>query len=83
MRGVRVGGPIVVIVIGLIFALAITGEIPGVDLNMIGWIVAVAGVLWIVLDVTLNRSHTSVTEVKESRDRKGARVRREERREGP
>lgn len=85
MRAVRLGGPLTLVVIGLILALAITSNIQGINLNVIGWIVAGAGVVWFVLDYTLNRSGT--TEVVESRGRDAEgreitqRVRKEERRE--
>lgn len=82
MRGIRVGGQIFVIVIGLILALAITGEIPGVDLNMIGWIVAGAGVVWLILDLSLNRARTPVTRQPDARGRHEG-PRSEDSRRGP
>lgn len=60
MRGGRIGGQIFVMVVGLILALAVTGEIPGLDINAIGWIVFAAGVLWMILDLTLNRGRVPV-----------------------
>ena len=46
--------------LGLILALAVTDAISGVDLTMIGWILALAGVLVIALTaVQANRSRRS------------------------
>ena len=46
--------------LGLILALAVTDAISGVDLTMIGWILALAGVLVIVLTaVQANRARRS------------------------
>jgi hypothetical protein len=50
--------------LGLILALAVTDSINNVDLTMVGWILALAGLLVIVLTaVQLNRSRrtTAVT----------------------
>ena len=42
--------------VGLILALAVTDQINGVDLTMVGWILALVGVLALVLTaVTANR----------------------------
>ena len=77
MRAIRVGGPIVLAVIGLILALAVRGSIPGVDLTMVGWILFAAGLVWLVIEVLVNRPRSRVTEVHESRA-PGEAVRREE-----
>lgn len=43
------------LVVGLILALAVNEQVQGVDLTMVGWIMAVVGALIIVLSVvTLN-----------------------------
>lgn len=82
MRAVRVGGPIALIVIGLILALAVADMLSGVDLTMIGWIVAGAGAVWLVLELVMNRPRSRVTEARESSGGiAGAPVRREEYRE--
>jgi membrane protein implicated in regulation of membrane protease activity len=50
--------------VGLILALAVTDSINGVDLTMVGWILAAAGVLCIVLvaaTAASRRRSTSVT----------------------
>lgn len=44
------------LVVGLVLALAVTDQVNGVDLTMIGWIMALVGLAIIVLTaVTLNR----------------------------
>ncbi len=43
--------------VGLILALAVTDQINGVDLTMVGWILALVGILALVLTaVTANRA---------------------------
>lgn len=82
MRAVRVGGPIVLAVIGLILALAVSDAIPGVDLTMVGWILFGAAVIWLALELIMNRPRARVTEVRESRAGiDGGAVRREEQRD--
>lgn len=82
MRAIRVGGPIALAVIGLILALAVSNVIEGVDLAMIGWILFGAAIVWLALELILNRPRSRVTEVRESRGgADGAAVRREEQRD--
>ncbi|WP_432559649.1 DUF6458 family protein [Granulicoccus sp. GXG6511] len=80
MRAIRVGGPIVLAVIGLILALAVSDAIPGVDLTMVGWILFGAALVWLAIEVIMNRPRTRVTEVHESRGG-GDAMRREEQRD--
>lgn len=56
MNGTQLGGPIALVVIGLILALAVANRIPGVDLVMIGYILAGAGAVWLVLALVLQRN---------------------------
>ncbi len=45
------------LVVGLVLALAVTDSVNGVDLTMVGWILAAVGAVVLVLTaVTLNRS---------------------------
>lgn len=87
MRAVRLGGPLTLVVIGLILALAVTSNLQGLNLNVVGWIVAGAGVVWFVLDYTLNRPvSTEVVEEARGKDGDGRDitqrvVRKEEKRE--
>ena len=53
---------IFLLALGLILALAVQDAISNVDLTLVGWIVALAGVLVIVLTaVTLNRGRSART----------------------
>ncbi|OYO09354.1 DUF6458 family protein [Enemella evansiae] len=61
MRAARLGGPIALIVIGLVLALAIRDSISGVDLVMIGWIAAGAGAVWLLLELVMNRPRSTRT----------------------
>ncbi|WP_425310395.1 DUF6458 family protein [Ammonicoccus fulvus] len=87
MRAVRLGGPLTLVVIGLILALAVTSNLQGLNLNVVGWIVAGAGVVWFVLDYTLNRPvATEIVEEARGKDVDGRDitqrvVRKEEKRE--
>jgi uncharacterized protein YacL len=50
------GFGIFLLAVGLILALAVQDSISGIDLTMVGWILAIVGALLIVLTaVTLNR----------------------------
>jgi len=40
------------LVVGLVLALAVTDQVSGVDLTMVGWIMAIVGALVIVLTAT-------------------------------
>ena len=61
-RGIRIGMPLFLIVIGLIAAFAIADRFEGVDLQLIGYIVAGAGALWLLLELIMGASpRTSVT----------------------
>lgn len=57
----RLGGPIALIVLGLILALAIADRISGVNLSLIGWILAGAGAAWLVLELITNGRRSTVT----------------------
>jgi hypothetical protein len=49
--------------LGLILALAVTDSINGVDLTMVGWILAAAGVLCIILVAATAASRRRATSV--------------------
>lgn len=54
------GFGVFLLAVGLILALAVDDAIAGVDLTMVGWIVAAAGLLTVVLTaVTLNSRRRS------------------------
>ncbi len=51
----RIGSSIGLIAIGLILALAVTFDIDGVDLDLIGWILAAVGVVGLITSLVLAR----------------------------
>ena len=60
--------------VGLVLALAVTDQINGVDLTMVGWILALVGVLSLLLTaVTANRGRR-VRTVETSQDSAGRHV---------
>jgi len=51
------GAGALLLVVGLVFALAVQDNVKGVDLTMVGWICAAAGLVMLVLTAfTLNRT---------------------------
>jgi uncharacterized protein YacL len=66
------GGPIGLIVVGLILALALeTQEIGPVRVSMIGWILTIAGVLWLILTVVQQNSRRQSSTVATTTDAQG------------
>ena len=61
MRNVRIGAPIVIMVIGAILRWAVADAVSGVDLAMIGLIMLIAGAVWLVLELILGRPRSRVT----------------------
>jgi uncharacterized sodium:solute symporter family permease YidK len=60
--------------VGLILALAVTDSINGVDLTMVGWILALVGILSLILTaVTANRSR-GIRTVETTQDSAGRHV---------
>lgn len=57
----RIGGPIVLVVIGLVLRYAVADRVSGVNIPMIGLIIAAAGVLWLLLELLINRPRSQVT----------------------
>jgi len=51
----RIGSSIGLIAIGLILALAVDIDVQGVDLDLIGWILAAVGVVGLVVSLTMAR----------------------------
>lgn len=52
-------GSILLIILGAVLALAINVDIQGVDLNMIGMILTVGGVVWLLITVIYDVSASS------------------------
>jgi len=63
-----VGPPIVLIVIGLVLWLAVNATLAGISIQLIGVILALAGALWLVIELVQSRS---------PRDRRASVVREE------
>ena len=72
-----IGASIFLIALGLILALAVDVNLSGIDLQLVGWILAVVGVVGLLITLTLNRRRTTVRE--EAVLREPPMVRREER----
>ncbi|GAA2554695.1 DUF6458 family protein [Pseudonocardia hydrocarbonoxydans] len=51
----RIGSSIGLIAIGLILALAVNIDVEGLDLDLIGWILAAVGVVGLLASLTLAR----------------------------
>jgi hypothetical protein len=51
----RIGSSIGLIAVGLILALAVTDNIKGIDLSLVGWILAVVGVVGLVASMAMVR----------------------------
>ena len=76
--GMGIGASIFLIALGLILALAVDVNLSGIDLQLVGWILAVVGVVGLLITLTaLNRRRTTVRE--EAVLREPPMVRREER----
>lgn len=59
---VRIGLPILLMVVGGVLYLAVSQDISGIDVSMVGIVVFLAGLVWLVLELVLNgRSRTSTT----------------------
>ena len=73
-----IGASIFLIALGLILALAVDVNLSGIDLQLVGWILAIVGVVGLLITLTaLNRRRTTVRE--EAVLREPPMVRREER----
>lgn len=62
-----IGGGIFLIVAGAILAFAVNAQVSGVDLNLVGIIMMIAGVITLIVALVMNaqRTHTSHREVLE------------------
>ncbi|GMA30577.1 DUF6458 family protein [Litorihabitans aurantiacus] len=60
-RTARIGGPIALAVIGAILYFAVSDMIEAVDLTMIGLILMIAGAVWLVIELIVNRRRSAVT----------------------
>jgi hypothetical protein len=51
----RIGSSIALIAVGLILALAVNLDISGIDIQQIGWILAIVGVIGLAISLALMR----------------------------
>ena len=70
-----VGPPIALIAIGLILWLAITATIGGISIQTIGLILTIIGVVWLVIELAVNRPRRAVATRERVVDRPVARER--------
>jgi uncharacterized protein DUF6458 len=54
----RIGSSIGLLAVGLILALAVEDSISGVDLSLVGWILALVGLVGLVASLAMNRRTT-------------------------
>lgn len=54
------GGSIFLIAVGLVLALAVNVSVSGIDLQMVGWILALVGALGLLLSLVFYRRRRSV-----------------------
>jgi hypothetical protein len=58
----RIGSSIGLIAVGLILALAVTDNIKGIDLSLVGWILAVVGVVGLIASMAMVRRSRPLAE---------------------
>lgn len=56
----RIGSSIALIAIGLILALAVNFSVSGVDIQLVGWILVVVGIIGLVVSVAVARRGRTV-----------------------
>jgi hypothetical protein len=56
--GMGIGVGVLLIVVGAILTFAVDAAVAGLDLDVVGWILMLAGVGWLVLFVVRNRRDT-------------------------
>jgi tetrahydromethanopterin S-methyltransferase subunit E len=56
----RIGSSIALIALGLILALAVSVNVRGIDLTLVGWILTAVGVLGLIVSLALSRRNRSV-----------------------
>ncbi|MFN2477889.1 MAG: DUF6458 family protein [Pseudonocardiaceae bacterium] len=56
----RFGGSIFLIAVGLVLALAVHVSVSGIDLQLVGWILALVGALGLLLSLVFYRRRRSV-----------------------
>jgi predicted MFS family arabinose efflux permease len=61
----RIGSSIGLIAIGLILALAVRIDLGGIDLELVGWILTVVGIIGLVASLVLARQSRTVVTTRE------------------
>ncbi|GAA4870718.1 DUF6458 family protein [Actinomycetospora straminea] len=56
----RIGSSIALIAIGLILALAVNFSLSGIDIQLVGWILVVVGIIGLVVSVAVARRARTV-----------------------
>ena len=69
------GPPIALIAVGLILWLAVTATIGGISIQTIGLILTIVGVVWLVIELAINRPRRTVATRERVVDRPVARER--------
>ncbi len=54
-----IGGSIALIILGAILAFAVTAEIAGIELSLVGIILMIGGVVGLILGLTMRQRRTS------------------------
>jgi tetrahydromethanopterin S-methyltransferase subunit E len=70
-----VGPPIALMAVGLILWLAVTATIGGISIQTIGLILTIIGVVWLVIELAINRPRRAVATRERVVDRPVARER--------
>jgi uncharacterized membrane protein len=79
-----IGASILLIALGLILALAVNIHVSGIDLQTIGWILTLVGIVGLVITLTFwNRRRVSVRDQAVVQDRPVVREERVIREDGP
>lgn len=60
-----IGGSIALIILGAILAFAVTLEVSGVNINMVGLILMAGGVIGLIFGLTMRRRRVGTTRVVE------------------
>lgn len=67
LQSMRIGSSIGLIAVGLILALAVNVDLGGLDLELIGWILTVVGVIGLAVSLVMARQARAVV-TREPRD---------------
>jgi len=62
----RIGSSIGLIALGLILALAVNFNVPGLDLELIGWILALVGLVGLIISLVLMQRSRPAARVRET-----------------